>query len=200
MLPVRLLACVALTGLPIGGCATTAGGVTSAEQVHHVASVDVVQHDAKAPAAFAEGLRVALLREAALYGQAGAPLALKVDLDRVHLKNPVLALTLGDDNQAKGRVAVLDATTGRQAGTFAVSVNADRTGLGTDVASFVALSVAGAFDPTGLVDAGSMAAEAGSAQLNRGGTEAGMSVNFARETLRMTFGDAKAKAAHGARK
>jgi hypothetical protein len=29
MLQVRLLACVALTGLPIGGCATTAGGAVS---------------------------------------------------------------------------------------------------------------------------------------------------------------------------
>jgi hypothetical protein len=66
---------------------------------------------------------------------------------------------------------------------------------------FTAMSIVGALDPTGLVDAGAAAADAGSAQLNRGGTEAGMSANFARETLRQTFGDARAKAAHaGAKK
>ena len=196
MLQVKPLACIALgASLLVGACATKSPGVTLANEIQHVASVDVVQHDAKAPAGFAEGLRMAILREATRYGAAGRPLLLKIELNRVHLKNPVLALTVGDDNQAKGRVVVLDATTGRQEGTFAVQVSADRTNAGADFASFVALSVVGALDPTGAVDIGSAAAEAGSAQLNPAGAQAGMSVNFARETLRLTFGDAKAKAA-----
>jgi hypothetical protein len=182
--------------LLLGACASTSLGVASPGEAQHVASVEVMQHDAKAPAAFAESLRVAVLREAALYGAVGRPLVLKIQLDRVHLKNPVLALTIGDDNQAKGRVVVLDAATGREAGSFPVQVNADRTGVGVDVASFVALSVVGALDPTGAIDIGAAAAEAGSAQLDARGAQAGMSANFARETLRLTFGDAKAKAAH----
>jgi hypothetical protein len=190
------LAYVALAAtLSLGACASTSVGVGSPDELRHVASVDVVQHDAKAPAAFAQDLRAAVLREAALYGAAGRPLTLRIELDRVHLKNPVLALTIGDDNQTKGRVVVLDAA-GRQAGSFPVQVNADRTSAGADIASFVALSVVGALDPTGVVDIGSAAAEAGSAQLDPRGTQAGMSANFAREALRLTFGDAKARAAH----
>ena len=183
--------------LLLGACASTSLGV-SPDEMQHVASVDVVQHDTRAPVAFAQDLRAAVLREAALYGAAGRPLTLRIELDRVHLKNPVLALTVGDDNQTKGRVVVLDAATGREAGAFPVKVNADRTSACVDIASFVALSLVGALDPTGVVDIGSAAAEAGSAQLDPQGARAGMSANFARETLRLTFGDAKAKAARAA--
>jgi hypothetical protein len=191
------LALVTLSAaLLLEACASTSLGVTPQDEMQHVSAVEVVQHDAKAPAAFAEALRAAILREAELYGVAGRPLTLRIAVERVHLKNPVLALTIGDDNQAKGRVAVLDTATGRQAGSFPVKVNADRTGVGVDITRFVALSVIGALDPTGAVDIGAAAAEAGSAQLDSRGAQAGMSANFARETLRQTFGDAKAKAAH----
>jgi hypothetical protein len=191
------LASVSLgAALFLEACASTSVGVTAPGEMQHVSAVEVVQHDTKAPPAFAEGLRAAIEREAALYGASGRPLTLRVELERVHLKNPVLALTIGDDNQAKGRVVVLDAATGRQAGSFPVQVNADRTGAAVDVSRFVALSVIGALDPTGAVDIGAAAAEAGSAQLDSRGAQAGMTANFARETLRLTFGDTKAKAAH----
>ncbi|MDP3173685.1 MAG: hypothetical protein Q8M88_04545 [Phenylobacterium sp.] len=134
-----------------------------------------------------------MLEEAILYGGSGRALTLRIDLDRVHFKNPLKAIIVGDDNIAKGRVAVIDTSTGAQTGAFPVQVNAERGGLsGADVGTMIL----GALDPTGLVDLGSMAASAASANLNRSRTETGLRINFAREALRQTFGDAKAKAAH----
>ena len=109
----------------------------------------------------------------------------------MHFKNPLLALTVGDDNDARGQVAVVDPVTGQQTSSFEVRVNAERRGLsGAGVAMFVA----GIIDPTGLVDMGTTTATAMSATVNRSGAAAAMSANFAIETLRQTYGDDRAKA------
>ena len=179
------------------GVAAAVRGVASADVPSHVAAVEVVQHDVSAPPAFADTLRDAVLREAALYGDAGPPIALRIELDKVHLKNVMKSMLIGDDNMAKGRVAVVDPATGQPFGTFAVRVNAERHG---HAGASIAITVLGALDPTGYVALGTMAAGAASAGVNRSGAEATMSANFAAETLRQTFGDARARAAHPAKR
>jgi len=76
------LACL-LPALTLGACATAAGGI-SANELTYVESVQVIEHDASAPAAFADSLREAVVAGAAFYGATGRPIALRIDLDKVH--------------------------------------------------------------------------------------------------------------------
>jgi hypothetical protein len=168
-----------------------------ADEPTFIGAVDIVTHDTSAPPAFAESLRGLVLTEGAAYGTTGRPISVKIDLERVHFKNALRALTIGDDNQAKGHVAVFDAATGRQLANFPVQVDADTAGLSM---SAIALTVVGAFDPTGAVDIASTVGDAASADINRSGTAAAMRANFAAETLRQTFGDARTRAVMLARK
>ncbi|MGI8955829.1 MAG: hypothetical protein ACR2II_02800 [Chthoniobacterales bacterium] len=176
-----------VVALLLGACASTPA--PTANQQTHVATVEIV-HAPDGAAAFSGLLREAVIREAALYGSEGRPIALRIELTRVHFKNPLQAVVLSDDNDARGEVAVVDPATGQQTSSFEVRVNAERRGVnGADVAMFVA----GVADPTGFVDLGTTAATAMSATANRGGTAAAMSANFAIETLRQTYGDDMAK-------
>ncbi len=191
---VKLLALAGLAwALAIGvAAAAPARGVAPADGSMHVAAVEVVQNDSATPPAFADILKAAVLGEAALYGDAGRPITLRIEVDKVHLKNAAKAMLMGDDNSAKGRVVVVDASTGSPLGTFAVKVNASRGGFN---GAAVGMTLLGALDPTGYVDVATTAASAGSGT-DRSGAEARMSANFATETLRRTFGDARARAAH----
>ena len=184
-----LLCCMTL----VAGAAWAGRGVIAAGEPAHVASVEVIEKDAKAPAAFAEGLRLDILREASLYGAAGRPLALRIEVSRVHIKNPVGAMLIGDNNNAQGRVTVVDAAAGQSLGTFKISVDAER-----DRGASFGLMLIGALDPTGYADLGITAAGAVAASGNRSGTEAAMSANFAIQVLRRTFGDATARDVHQA--
>jgi hypothetical protein len=184
------------TALLATACGTTAPGLMRANEPSYIASVEVVQHDASAPPAFAEALRRVMLEEAAPYGDAGRAITLKIDVEKVHFKNMLQAMLIGDNNDAKGKVAVIDASTGQQAGAFPIEVDAERPG--SDNFSF-ASAVLGAFDPTGLVSIGAAAGSAASADIDRAGTTGGMILNFAAQTLRWTFGDAKVKAVEQAR-
>jgi hypothetical protein len=183
--------------LALGACASTAVGVTSLTEPTYVASVEVIAHDNSIPPAFADALREAVLNEAAFYGQAGRPMTLKIDLDRVHFKNALQALIIGDDNEAKGRVTVLDTAAQTQMGAFEVQVDAERSGMS---GGSIAMAVVGAVDPTGYVDIGTTLASAASADINRSGTAVQMRANFAADTLRQTYGDARARAVNSARK
>ncbi len=99
---------------------------------------------------------------------------------------------MSDDNDVRGEVAVVDPATGQQTSSFEVRVNAERRGLN---GAAVAMFVAGVADPTGFVDLGTTAVTAMSATVNRGGTAAAMSADFAIETLRQIYGNDRAKAA-----
>jgi hypothetical protein len=177
-----------LVALLLAACASTPA--PTANQQTYVATVEIV-HEPAGAAAFSGILREAVIREAAFYGKEGRPITLRIDLTRVHFKNPLLAVAVGDDNDTRGQVAVIDPVTGQQTSSFAVRVNAERRGVsGADVAMFVA----GVADPTGFVDIGTTAATAMSATVNRSGTAAMMCANFAIETLRQTYGDDRAKA------
>lgn len=61
------------------------------------------------------------------------------------------------------------------------------------------MAVVGALDPTGYVDIATTIGGAGSALANRSGAEIAMSANFAEETLRQSFGDARSKVVHSKR-
>ena len=177
--------------LTLGACASTPA--PSANEQTHVAAVEVTHAVAAGPGAesFSVLLRAAVARQAHLYGDEGRAITLRIDLERVHFKNPLKAMLIGDDNQAKGRVSVLDPATGQETGSFKVQVDAERGGLS---GASIALAVLGAFDPTGMIDVGSAAGSAASADIDRSGTAGQMSANFAAETLRQTYGDARANA------
>ena len=177
--------------LTLGACASTPA--PSANEQTHVATVEVTHAVAAGPGAesFSVLLRAAVARQAHLYGDEGRAITLRIDLERVHFKNPLKAMLIGDDNQAKGRVSVLDPATGQETGSFKVQVDAERGGLS---GASIALAVLGAFDPTGMIDVGSAAGSAASADIDRSGTAGQMSANFAAETLRQTYGDARANA------
>ncbi|MGI9168794.1 MAG: hypothetical protein ACR2FH_01270 [Caulobacteraceae bacterium] len=191
-----VLAAITWAGVAVSAVAGSAPGLTFAGPSPYVASVEVVQHDSGAPPGFADGLRAAVLAEAALYGVAGQPLILRIEVDKVHLKNAAKAMLTGDDNAAKGHVVVIDASTGATLGSFAVRVNASRGGINGGA---VAMTLLGALDPTGYVDVATTAAAAGSGT-DRSGAQARMSANFAAETLRQTFGGGRARAVHSPKK
>jgi hypothetical protein len=185
-----------VAALALGACASTAALGVAPNQPSYVASVEVIQHDASAPPAFADSLREAVLANAAFYGSAGRPLALRIDLDRVHFKNALQAMIIGDNNQTAGRVAVIDSTAGTQLGAFNVQVDAEQRGVN---GGSLAMGVIGALDPTGIVSIASAAGSAASADINRSGTASGMRINFAAETLRQTFGDDRTDVVNDAR-
>ncbi len=186
--------CVLLAALTLNvgaAAARPAQGLTFGGQQAYVAAVEIVQHDAGAPPAFADGLRSAMFAEAALYGAVGQPIVLNVDLNKVHLKNPVKSMLIGDNNVTAGHVVVVDQATGKPLGTFAVRVDAER-----HRGASIVMAVVGVLDPTGYVDMATTVGGAGAAVANRSGTEIAMSANFAEETLRQTFGAARSKAVH----
>ena len=185
------------TLLLLAWCAgASASGSGVAGPGTYVATVDVSQNDAEAPAGLADALRDAVLKEAASYGDAGTPIAVKIEIDRVHFKNPAAAMLIGDDNRTEGRVRIVDPASGTELGSFSVEVDSSKP---EDMAAEIGLDVAGAFDPTGAVDVAHMAGDAGSANIDRAGTTNRMITNFAEEALRRTFGDARARAARSTR-
>jgi hypothetical protein len=185
-----------VAALCLCACAGAAPGVMSGNEPTYVESVEVVEHDTSAPEAFADSLREAVLAGAAFYGTTGRPITLRIDVDKVHFKNALRALTIGDDNQAEARVAVFDRPTGQQLAMFTVYADADTSG---QLAGSIALGVIGAFDPTGIVDIAGAVGSAASADINRSGTATAMRANLAAETLRQTFGDTRTRAVAAAR-
>ena len=182
--------------LALCSCASAAPGVMFGNETTYVESVEVLEHDNTAPVAFANALREAVLTGATFYGTTGRPITLRVDVDKVHFKNALRALTIGDDNQADARVAVFDRPTGQQIASFEVSANADESG---QLATSIAIGIIGTLDPTGIVGIADAIGSAVSADINRSGTATAMRANLAAETLRKTFGDARTRAVTVAR-
>ena len=183
-----------LMSLALGACASKSGGVLTGNGPARVASVEVVATGPAISPEFAGQLHDAVIKAGALYGDAGQPITIKVGLDKVHYKNALKALVIGDNSVAKGHVSVFDQASGRQLGTYLVGVDAHRpsaAGTGAGIALFLVECV----DPTGAVGMAHMVANASSATVNRSGTTAGLCANFSAETLRMAFGDARTKAA-----
>ena len=171
-----------LAGLFLAGCAAGTHAPTANEQTH-VGTVEVVGRDRASDAAFADTLREAVIREAALYGNAGRPITLRIALTRVHFKNAVQTLVIGDNNYVYGQVSVIDPATGQQTSAFPVKVD-DRRGV---TAGSVAMGVARMADPVGVMNV------VGAVTINRSAAAAAISSNFATATLRHTYGDARAK-------
>jgi hypothetical protein len=184
-----------LWALALGAHATVPAAV--GDQPAYVAAVEVVQSDASVPAGFAEELRTVVLSEAALYGSSGRALAVRIDVSRIHFKNPVQAMLIGDNNDARGQVVVRDAVTGEQLASFQVRVDAERS-HGISGAG-VAMGILELLDPTGIVGIGNAVGNASSADINHSGTVVQMRRNLADETLRRTFGDTRTRAVIRAR-
>ena len=178
-----------LGALLLGACATTTRAPSANEQTH-VAAVEVSHPDRASAAGFADTLREAVLREGARYGDAGRPITLRVALTRVHFKNPVQTLLIGDNNYVYGQVAVIDPATGQQTSAFTVKVD-DRRGV---TVGSVAMKVIGMADPVGVMNV------VNTVTINRSAASAAMCDNFATATLRHTYGDARAKAVAQERK
>ena len=174
---IHRLACL-LGTLLLGACASTSA--PTANEQTHVTKVEIIQHDAAA-ATFGDTLREAVLRQAALYGDAGRPITLRIEITRLHFKNAVQNLIIGDNNYVYGKVGVIDPATGQQTSTFTVKVDDRKGGLAS--AGFAVVTLV---DPTGLISK--------SVGLNHSSTAAALSSNFATETLRQTYGAARAKA------
>ena len=162
-----------------------------ANEPSHIASIEVIDHDKGAPPAFAEILRQTMVREAAFYGDAGKPFDLKIDIDKVHFKNMLKAMLIGDDDLTKGNVTVVDTTTTQPMKPFAIQVDAANAGtMGFSIAE----TVIGAFDPTGLVSLATSAGDAASSSVFHNGKAAAMIDNFSFQALRGVFGDDKTRA------
>ncbi len=187
-----------LSALALCACATTPASVGVSNEPTYVADVEVVQSDASVPEGFADALRTVVLNEAAFYGTIGRPITVRIDINHVHFKNVVQALLIGDNNDARGRVTVLDASAGQQMASFAVRVDAERS-HGVSGAG-LAMGVLEVLDPTGVLAIGHAVGSASSADINRSGTAVAMRANFADETLRQTFGDARTRAVIHARR
>lgn len=186
-----------LAVLGLCACASAPASVGISSEPTYVAAVDVVQTDASVsvPDGFADALRTVVLSEAAFYGTTGRPVTVRIDLNRVHFKNVLQALIIGDNNDLRGQVTVLDVE--QQMASFPVRVDAERShGLS---GSGVAMGVLEVMDPTGILAIGHAVAGASSADINRSGTAVAMRANFADETLRQTFGDVRTRAVIRAR-
>ena len=173
-------------------CASAPASVGISNEPTYVAAVEVIQSDAAVPVGFADALRTVVLTEAAFYGTTGHAITVRIDVNHVHFKNVLQAMIIGDNNDARGQVTVLDATAGQQMASFPVRVDAERhhgvSGAG------VGMGVLEVLDPTGILAVGHMVGSASSADINRSGTAVAMRANFADETLRQTFGDARTRA------
>ena len=99
-----------LLALALCACATTPASTGVSAEPTYVAAVEVVQSDGAIPDGFADALRTVVLDEAAFYGTSGRALTMRIDLRRVHFKNVVQALIIGDNNDARGQVTVIDAS------------------------------------------------------------------------------------------
>ena len=185
----QLSGLAALLGtLLLGGCASTSA--PTANERTHVGAVEVTHQDRASAAGFADTLRETVIREAAPYGCAGRPITLRIALTRMHFKNVLQTLVIGDNNYVYGQVAVIDPATGQQISAFPIKVD-DRRGV---TAGSVAMSVMRMADPVGVMNV------VGAVSINHSATAAAMSDNFAAATLRHTYGDAKAKAVANERK
>jgi hypothetical protein len=181
--------------LALGAGATTPALV--GDEPTYVAAVEVVQSDASVPAGFADALRTVLLDEAALYGAAGRPITLRIEVSRVHFKNPVQAMIIGDNDSVRGQVTVQVADAPPMAG-FRVQVGSDRS-HGISGAG-LAMGLLEILDPTGMLGVADSVGSAASSDINRSGTAVALRANFADETLRRTFGDARTRAVIAARR
>ena len=189
--PAYLFTLAAMLGaLLLSGCATTGGPAATANAQTHVGNVEVSSRERASDTAFAGILREAVIREAALYGNEGRAITLRIALTRVHFKNPLQTLVMGDNNYVYGQVAVIDPATGQQTSTFQVKVD-DRRGV---TAGSVAMKVLGMADPVGVMNV------VNAVSINRSSASAAMSDNFATAALRRTYGDTRAKAVAGERK
>ena len=85
-----------LMSLALGACVSKSAGVLTGNGPGRVAAVEVVATGPAISPEFPGQLHDAVIKAGALYGNAGQPLTVKVGLDKVHYKNMLKALVIGD--------------------------------------------------------------------------------------------------------
>lgn len=182
--------------LALGAGATTPDPAGAGDPPTYVAAVEVVQSDPSVPPGFADALRTLVLEEAALYGTAGRPITVRIDVSRVHFKNAVQAMIIGDNDSVRGEVTV-QAADALPIASFRVQAGSGRShGIS---GGGLAMGLLEMLDPTGMVAVAHTIGGAVSSDVNRSSTAVSLRANFADETLRRTFGDARTRAVIHAR-
>lgn len=87
-----------------------------------IESVDVEVKPEVAPAALASMVSGSVKRESTRYGRAGEAKHLRIAITRLHYKNALQSLLIGDANNMAAKVAVVDKATGKAHGEFETSV------------------------------------------------------------------------------
>jgi hypothetical protein len=101
----------ALIALPLAACSTP--GILPPNEPAHISKVQVSLAPNVSSERFAEMVQSRATRQAARFGNAGAPKELRILIKRHNYKNPAMSLLVGDANYAGGRVAVVDVASGR---------------------------------------------------------------------------------------
>ncbi len=108
---------IAAVALFTSGCATK--GLLDANEPIQITSVKV-NTPAPKPATvnLSEDLRYKTLKEAYRFSEAGKKMTLNVTIERLHIKNPVMAWLAGDNNHMIARAELIDGATGQRVGAF----------------------------------------------------------------------------------
>ena len=96
----------------LSGCNATTGMLAPNEPAH-ISKVQVLLAPNVSSQSFAEMVRAKTMRYAARFQRGGAAKELRIVVERHTYKDPALALLVGDANYVAGRVAVIDAASGR---------------------------------------------------------------------------------------
>ncbi len=101
----------------ISGCATK--GLLDANEPIQITSVKVSTPAPKpATVNLPEDVRYKTLQEAYRYSETGSKMKLNVTIDRLHIKNPVMAWLAGDNNHMVATAVLIDGATGERRGAF----------------------------------------------------------------------------------
>lgn len=114
----RKIAGVVALAVLAASCATK-GLLDAGGEPFQISSVEV-SRPAPRPATvnLPEDLRYKTQQQAYRYSETGARKILKVDIQRLHIKNPVMSWLAGDANHMAATAQVIDAASGRSEGTF----------------------------------------------------------------------------------
>lgn len=116
-----------LLAIGLGGCAKDA--LIAETTPTYIDAVEVELKTTVTMTGFPETLRHEIAREASRYPKAGAPHRMRIVVDTVRYKNPLLAATVGDGNYASAEVKVVDARSGETRAEYSVAAHGVNTAM-----------------------------------------------------------------------
>ena len=115
--PCAVLLFIVAIAVILSGCATK--GLLEGNEQIQITSVRVSKPAPKpATVNLPEELRYKTLQEAYRFSESGAKMTLNVTIDRLHIKNPVMAWLAGDNNPMIASAELVDPATGQRVGAF----------------------------------------------------------------------------------